>query len=458
VLHQSHTDDIAILARQTLDRWPADGGTIAANAMATLATAEYLTGQPQRAIDLARDALASLRDPTTAAVTLRRVIGQSARALESLVEADVGDAEHAVDTLTRASAESAATGSVISEIWARSAEGYVRLRLDTSAALPVIADALARSRAIGYPIGIAVNLRSLAFAHIAHEDWRAAVSALHELCDEISSRGAIADLGLLLDASAVLCHRLGDPMWEPLAATAASLPVVSLAASVGYPLYPLPATRSAAVPRRQALLTVRDVLAQIAADLDARGAPQPDRPATAASDAAMIERGDVWEIEYAARTVTVKASKGMADLAALLAAGGREVHCLDLVGGAVRESSTGDVIDAEARRSYEQRIRELQADVDTAEANNDYVRAERAQAELDTLIDHLSAALGQGGRARQSGDSAEKARSAVTQRVRSTIRRLERLHPELGRHLRASITTGFYCSYQPEHATTWRVG
>ena len=30
-------------------------------------------------------------------------------------------------------------------------------------------------------------------------------------------------------------------------------------------------------------------------------------------------------------------------------------------------------------------------------------------------------------------------------------------HPELGRHLRASITTGLYCSYTPPDDTIWRV-
>jgi hypothetical protein len=145
VLHQRHTDDIAVLARQTLERWPNDGGRVAANAVATLATAEYLTGQPQRAIELARGALGSLRSPTTASVTLRRVIGQSARALgdipgaletfqegaavarelgmsamaieldvaQALVESDIGRVDLALGRLIEARRESAAIGSVI---------------------------------------------------------------------------------------------------------------------------------------------------------------------------------------------------------------------------------------------------------------------------------------------------------------------------------------------------------
>ena len=46
-------------------------------------------------------------------------------------------------------------------------------------------------------------------------------------------------------------------------------------------------------------------------------------------------------------------------------------------------SSTGEVIDDTARREYEQRIRDLQAEIDEAEANHDHARADRAQLEFD---------------------------------------------------------------------------
>jgi hypothetical protein len=77
--------------------------------------------------------------------------------------------------------------------------------------------------------------------------------------------------------------------------------------------------------------------------------------------------------------------------------------------------------------------------------------------ELDALIEHLTASLGRGGRARRGADSAERARSAVTHRVRATIRQLGKLHPALGRHLEHSITTGAYCSYRPERQVAWTI-
>jgi ElaB/YqjD/DUF883 family membrane-anchored ribosome-binding protein len=121
------------------------------------------------------------------------------------------------------------------------------------------------------------------------------------------------------------------------------------------------------------------------------------------------------------------------------------------------EGSTGEVLDATARRAYEQRVRDLQAEVDEADAHHDVARADQARAELDALVDQLTEALGLGGRARTKGSSAERARSTVTQRVRATIRRLDDVHPRLGRHLRAAIRTGSFCAYEPEEPTRWQL-
>ena len=125
------------------------------------------------------------------------------------------------------------------------------------------------------------------------------------------------------------------------------------------------------------------------------------------------------------------------------------------MGAVVEESSTGDVLDQRARTSYEQRIRNLQEDIDAAEADHDYFRADRSRLEMDALVDHLTAALGLGGRARRSGGSAERARSAVTQRIRAAIRAVGDAHPEFARHLETAITTGTYCVYRPENPVRW---
>jgi hypothetical protein len=221
----------------------------------------------------------------------------------------------------------------------------------------------------------------------------------------------------------------------------------------------LPPHDATALSRRDAVALARRELRDLLAGPEEAAAPQEPPPVMTAApaEASLSEHGDYWAVTFAGRTIHAKSSKGMADLRRLLSSPGREIHSLELTGAGVEQSSTGEVLDQTARRQYEQRVRELQADIDAAEADNDYVRAERARIELDTLVDQLAAALGLGGRSRRGAGTAERARSAVTQRIRSTIRRLGAAHPELGRHLQASITTGTYCTYRPEHPVDWQL-
>jgi hypothetical protein len=183
-----------------------------------------------------------------------------------------------------------------------------------------------------------------------------------------------------------------------------------------------------------------------------------DAPDSGSSTTASLSRdGDGWAVTFAGRPARVRHLKGVSDLAILVARPGVEVHCLELMGGADVSAGTGAQLDERARREYSTRIEELQSDIDDAHASNDPARAERAELELDALVEQLSEAFGLGGRARTSGSSAERARSAVTYRVRSAIRRLGEVHPELGRHLDNAVRTGVWCSYRPETDVTWAV-
>jgi len=109
------------------------------------------------------------------------------------------------------------------------------------------------------------------------------------------------------------------------------------------------------------------------------------------------------------------------------------------VGGIDVGGEAGPALDQQARRAYEQRIRELHDDIDEARHANDPFRAERAEAELDALVEQLSSAFGLSGRSRAAGAASERARSTVTARIRAAIRHAGTVHPELGRHLQNAV-------------------
>jgi hypothetical protein len=213
---------------------------------------------------------------------------------------------------------------------------------------------------------------------------------------------------------------------------------------------------------------LRDALERARAALD-RQAPKGDAPTTIATSeptgaatnaqqhAELVSEGDSWRAGYGGRTVRIRDMKGVRDLAVLLARPGVEVHALELMGAADVGREAGPQIDETARKAYQARIIDLQHEIDEARRDNDSARAERSELELDALVEQLSEAFGLGGRSRTTGSSSERARTAVTYRVRAAIRKLEQVHPDLGRHLSNSVRTGTWCSYRPENETTWTI-
>jgi tetratricopeptide (TPR) repeat protein len=192
---------------------------------------------------------------------------------------------------------------------------------------------------------------------------------------------------------------------------------------------------------------------------DREGAPQADGAARLfAWPIANTFRKDgaLWTVCFDHRVVHVGDLKGYRDIAYLLSHPDEDMHCLTLAGrDDTSTTSGGEVLDERARREYQARVRELRAEVVAATDANDPGRATRVQEELDTLLAEISRATGIGGRTRKMGDPAERARSAVTWRIRKAIKALTDHHPALGRHLSNSLQTGVFCRYSPEKPVVW---
>lgn len=167
--------------------------------------------------------------------------------------------------------------------------------------------------------------------------------------------------------------------------------------------------------------------------------------------------GSVWTLRYEGTGARLVELKGFHDLARLLAQPHEPLHCLELSGAARATDTPDDVLDSQARRQYRQRIEELQHDLEEAEADNDPGRTESVRVELDAVIEELSRATGFAGRSRKLGNPSERARTAVTWRIRSAIKKIRAAHPRLGQHLSNSIRTGNFCVYSPETETAWEL-
>jgi TolB-like protein/tetratricopeptide (TPR) repeat protein len=200
--------------------------------------------------------------------------------------------------------------------------------------------------------------------------------------------------------------------------------------------------------------------------LRARFTPDPDdaapratmRPSDREPPCAAFRRdGDIWTIAYDGVEVRLSDAKGFHDLAELLVRPQAPIHCLELGGRSSEPRGADVVLDARARHELAARARELQREIDDAEAQNDRGAVDSAREELDRIVAELEGALGLGARVRRLGSAAERARAAVTWRIRNAIKKIAAAHPMLGRHLENSIRTGTYCMYIPEKPLDWRL-
>jgi hypothetical protein len=162
-----------------------------------------------------------------------------------------------------------------------------------------------------------------------------------------------------------------------------------------------------------------------------------------------------WMIAFDGLTLRLTHQKGFQDLVRLLAQPGHEIHCLDLADRPADGGADAPVLDERARREIQSRVQDLQREIDDADRLHDPARAEGAREEMDRIVELLTGAFGLAGRPRKLGSVAERARSAVTWRIRSAIKKLATTHPRLGRHLENAVRTGTFCSYEPETPTIW---
>jgi tetratricopeptide (TPR) repeat protein len=165
----------------------------------------------------------------------------------------------------------------------------------------------------------------------------------------------------------------------------------------------------------------------------------------------LTPEGDTWLLALGDASLRLKDVLGVRYVARLVADPEREIHALDLAGASDDETSgdAGEVLDDSARAAYKRRLAELDEELREAESWNDGARVLRAHTERDLLASELSRAVGLGGRSRRTGSAAERARVAVTRRIRDAIKRVSEQAPELGRYLENTIRTGSYCAYRP---------
>ena len=202
--------------------------------------------------------------------------------------------------------------------------------------------------------------------------------------------------------------------------------------------------------------------ARFALGLDQAGPSGPMDGAETPTVATLVRDGRVWTVSMGSERGRLPHLKGLADIATLVRHAGQDVPALQLAGGWTGPSgATTEIVDVQALDAYRRRLQELDADLDQADADADLGRVASLQVERDRLLAEIGRVTGLGGRIRShANEPAERARKAVTGRIRDAIDRLGDVAPTIGAHLDRSIRTGLRCSYSPtgdDAAVRWEV-
>ena len=176
--------------------------------------------------------------------------------------------------------------------------------------------------------------------------------------------------------------------------------------------------------------------------------------APAARRGVIGRRGNHWVVGLDELEAVVGDLLGMRYLAELVSRPGVDIAALRLAGGdddviAALDTAPQDVLDESTRAALLRRVEELRTDVADAGRKGDQRRRERAQVELDSLLEAVRGATGLRGRSRTFADPAERARTAVRKAIKRAIDELGATEPAIARHFRSSISTGVTCRYDP---------
>jgi hypothetical protein len=175
-----------------------------------------------------------------------------------------------------------------------------------------------------------------------------------------------------------------------------------------------------------------------------------------------LRNGEYWQIGYNGHTSTLRHRRGLELIFLLVRHPGRELFALELANegrlnppafsgeDAPIADSGAPVLDAEAKRSYRQRLTEIREELEKFRDANDIARIAKLEEEQDFLTRELASAIGLFGRDRVFNSEAERARKRVSIAITRAIHSISDHNPQFALYLERSIRTGNLCCYTPD--------
>jgi hypothetical protein len=426
-----------------------------AQALLLAATAHLENGSPAFRAALAefRDATARLHQPR------HDYLLRTREAALALLDGDIDGGE-------RASAEAALLGERVGDADAGNVRMSQRLEVVRARGEPAELRAMA-AESVAWWVGAPAHAHAVAAGFAARagdlDTARREVDTVLALDDWHADRsylwsvfiGELATAAIALDDRA-LCRRLLEDLLPVAGACAVNGALVCFMGAHAHRVGLLHAALGETGPAGERLRQAAELHRRLGArawEAESRAALarlEPGHRPHATSGAALRLVGDMWEASFRGRTAYLRDAKGLHDLAALLARPGRDLPALDLAGASISDGTAEPALDRAAVSAYRRRLAELDEEISGARAAADLGVGERLVEEREAILAELRRATRPGGAVRPiAATAAERARKAVSARIRDAIQRIGQALPELGAHLDRTIRTGTTCAYEP---------
>lgn len=206
-----------------------------------------------------------------------------------------------------------------------------------------------------------------------------------------------------------------------------------------------------------------------AGELRAVEAQKPESPI----ENLVRQEGRLWRIRFSGHEAFVPDEVGLTYLSHLLLSAGEQIDVVKLLSlrsanrsarrsaeedMAALQGGSGiddDLADRQTREDYRRRLQELNGDRSRAERDGDEIALALIEKEFRAIERELKRVTGLAGKPRKFQDERGKARQSVSRAIDRACNNILKAHAPLGRHLKAFVRTGYYCSYQPEPSTNW---
>lgn len=194
-------------------------------------------------------------------------------------------------------------------------------------------------------------------------------------------------------------------------------------------------------------------------------------------DYLFCNEGDEWKIVYRGKPISLRDSYGLRYIAYLLSKPWRPIHVFELVKLAhptdpsfIKQAHAEDPEQGlppktssrtKGRSSatallneYHDEYKELQSKLDRANYLDDKIEKQDVQKKMQMLLEKIGSTQKYRSKGEDMDPMVKKAQVSVYKCIQRALVKIEKKHPDIHKHLTATIWTGFYCHYNPDPENT----